>query len=243
MSYLVPWSIQTHKSLNSTQDTLKELIAVGDAVEGTLIRALKQTGGYGRHGRKWEEAPGNLSFSFLLQPKTSLAQSTTLSLITGIALTRTIQGLLEVTDNEEVILKWPNDVMLKGHKCAGILLENIEQNIVIGIGINISSAPIEGSVCLSDYKENVTITPEKLLKRFLEVFKDIYGLWLEQGFTAFRSDFIKLSYKIDTPVCVKLPRNTIEGLFQGVDKDGSLLILCKDTQKLQKITTGDVFLV
>ncbi len=242
MSYSIPWSIQTHQNLASTQDALKNLITEGQAEEGALIHALEQTAGYGRHGRKWEGASGNLSFSFLLKPETSPMQSTTISLVTGIALTRAIQGILEL-DNTDVVLKWPNDVMIKGQKCAGILLENIEGNVVIGIGVNINSAPIEDSTFLRDYNSIIDISSEMLLTRFLEVFNSLYGLWLEQGFAAFRSDFANLSYKKDTPVCVKIPGNTIKGLFQGVDEDGSMLILCKDTQKLQKITAGDVFLV
>lgn len=242
MSHSSFWSIQTHKSLVSTQDTLKALIDKGEAEEGTLIHAIEQTGGYGRHGRKWECGSGNLSFSFMLSPRANRLQSTSLSLVTGIALVRAIQDALGIT-NDDVILKWPNDVMIKGKKCAGILLETMKQNVIIGTGVNISSSPIEEAVSLSDYNKNITLTPEALLSRFLEVFEDIYPLWQEQGFVVFKPEFMKLSYKKGTPVHVKLPDNTVEGLFQDVDEQGNMLILCKDTQKLQKITAGDVFLV
>jgi BirA family biotin operon repressor/biotin-[acetyl-CoA-carboxylase] ligase len=242
MSHLISWNIDTHQSLSSTQDTLKTLIADGKAEEGTLIRAIMQKGGYGRHGRKWEGASGNLSFSFMLNPQVSLDQKTTLSLVTGIALTRAIKNILENAENIDIVLKWPNDVMINGKKCAGILLENIEGKLIVGIGVNVASSPFEGATYLSEYSE-IQIPDIALLLKFLDIFDAIYPIWLEEGFAAFRSDFMNLSYKKDTPVCVKLPQNTIEGSFQGVNEDGSMLIQCKDTQKLQKITAGDVFLV
>lgn len=236
------WNIETYQSLPSTQNTLKAMITEGKAEEKTCVRAITQTKGYGRHGRKWEGASGNLSFSFMLKPQVSIAQKTTLSLITGIALIRAIQKILGNTINIDIVLKWPNDVMINGDKCAGILLENVDDNLVVGIGVNVASAPIDGSTCLSKYSDT-KISEEVLLIEFLDAFDNIYPLWLKEGFAAFRSDFMTLSYKKDTAVCVKLPHNMVEGLFQGVDEDGSMLILCKDTQKLQKITAGDVFLV
>ncbi|MCK5373985.1 MAG: biotin--[acetyl-CoA-carboxylase] ligase [Alphaproteobacteria bacterium] len=249
----IPWSIVTHETLPSTQDKIKEMITSGNAKEGLLIHALKQTNGHGRHGRKWEEGSGNLYFSFLLQPDIKLAQSVTLSLVTGIALTRTIKDILKIKNNDDIILKWPNDIMLNKGKCAGILVENASvpasdihtnrQNIIIGIGVNITTSPMDGAISLSEYKKNTTVTAENFLNHFTRHFEDIYKLWLEKGFHAFRAEFIDLTYEKNTPMRVKLPQNTIEGSFQDVDEWGNLLILCKDSQKLQKITVGDVFLV
>ena len=242
MTYSSFWSIQTYPRLASSQDTLKELIGMGKTKDGLVVHAVQQSGGYGRHGRKWESGSGNLSFSFILRPRANRIQSTSLSLVTGIALVRAIQDILEVSNNNDVLLKWPNDVMFKGQKCAGILLESVGQNVVIGIGVNVANAPLKDSTCLSEHSDNALV-PEDLMAQFLKIFDGMYLLWQERGFAVFKPEFMKLSYKKGTNVCVKLPERTVEGLFQDVDEQGNMLILCKESQKLEKITAGDVFLV
>ena len=239
----VHWSITTHPSLASTQDTLKEMIAREDAREGLVVRALEQSAGHGRHGRKWESVPGNLSFSFLLRPPISATGGTTLSLVTGLVLVRAVQDVFGLPPGQDLLLKWPNDVMLRGRKCAGILLENIGGALVIGVGVNIADAPVEGAACLCDYGCNPASEADDLLSRFLAIFEEAYTVWLERGFSAFRADYLRLTYPAGSLVQVKLPKNTIEGAFCDVDAQGALLIQCKDEDKARKITAGDVFLV
>ncbi|MFP4098196.1 MAG: biotin--[acetyl-CoA-carboxylase] ligase, partial [Alphaproteobacteria bacterium] len=218
-----------------------------------VIQALEQTGGYGRHNRAWEGGAGNLYFSFLLQPRAALSRCVTLSLVAGIALVRALQHITH--QREGVVLKWPNDVMLGGLKCAGILLENVPsarqsgevQNIVIGIGVNIASAPGEGTACVLDFIGHGplgrAVSCEALLDRFLSLFGEAYSKWNIDGFSHLKSDFLDLTYPVGTHMSVKLPTGAVQGQFQGIEADGSLIILCKDRKELQKITTGDVFLV
>lgn len=228
------WIIENHEELPSTQDVLKER---NNAQEGLVIHALKQSAGRGRYARKWESPRGNLSFSFLLKPKKSLQENVTLSLITGIVLTRIIKEF-----SDDVVLKWPNDVMLGGKKCAGILLESLGAGrLAIGVGVNIAHAPLEDTTCLRTYAPQ--ITQEHVLERFLKVFEEAYTQWKSSGFVSFVSSFEDLTYKKETIIQVKLPDRVIKGSFKGIDAQGNLLILCTDTKKVQKITAGDVFLV
>lgn len=237
------WNISNYKSMPSTQDTLRKLIETGNAQkEGLVINALEQTGGHGRHGRKWASGCGNLAFSFMLTPRASSSQNATLSLVTGIALTHAIKDFIKPESDDDIILKWPNDVILSGQKCAGILLENTEGHIIIGIGVNISCAPVEEAICLSQYcNKSHDINPQDMMFRFLEIFQSMYEQWQKHGFYAFKPEYMRLTYQKGRAVCVKLPKGEISGVFHDIDEGGNMLILCKDTQKLQKITAGDVF--
>lgn len=239
------WSIKSYQSLPSTQDAIKKLVENDPYVsEGMLIQAIEQTSGYGRYGRTWKGGQGSLMLSLLLTPNSPRGQIATLSLITGLALIETIKSFI---NSDQIILKWPNDVLINNKKCAGILIESItsadnRQFVIVGMGVNISSAPIDGASYINEYaKTPVDIT--QLRDFFLNHLESKYYKWQEHGFSAFREEYLNETYDRDTVVGVKLNQKMIKGAFKDIDNDGNLLILCKETQKVQKITSGDVFLV
>jgi len=101
---------------------------------GDLFVADAQTEGRGRLGRPWFSPPGeNLYFSLVLAPPAPLEQWVNLALSAGLALARITEGLGFVP-----ALKWPNDLILKEKKAAGILLEARGSKLVVGIGINVN---------------------------------------------------------------------------------------------------------
>src|SRR3546814_20603244 len=61
-----------------------------------------------------------------------------LSLVAGVALAKAVATL---APNVEARLKWPNDLLIDGVKCTGILLERAGDSIVIGMGVNMVTAP------------------------------------------------------------------------------------------------------
>jgi BirA family biotin operon repressor/biotin-[acetyl-CoA-carboxylase] ligase len=116
-------------SCASTQELLDPTM-----VEGTVAVADFQTSGRGRLGRSWEAPPGEaLLASVLLKPPVDwpLPQ---LALVAGVAVADALERLTGLA----VQIKWPNDVMLRRTKVAGILAEARDGAVALGIGVNLN---------------------------------------------------------------------------------------------------------
>ena len=147
--------------------------------EGSVFLADYQTQGRGKWGRHWLSPAGkNLLFSILLRPQFSASKA---PLLTQIAC-RSVAKVLEKEYKLAPAFKRPNDVMVKGRKICGVLLEAKGQangsleSLVIGIGINVniqSAELVPGATSL--YEETgKKQSREKLLKALLiQIRKDL----------------------------------------------------------------------
>lgn len=131
-------SIQVFSQLNSTNDELRHVAAVG-APEGHMVLADAQLAGRGSFGRNWDSPGGcDLYLSLLLRPSKA-QQLPLLTLTVGLAIAECLSCYL---DEPRVGIKWPNDVLVDGRKCAGILVESSGAGtapvVVVGIGINVN---------------------------------------------------------------------------------------------------------
>ena len=103
-----------------------------------LVVAEKQSAGRGRRGNAWDSPKiGNIYMSLRFAVSDTIPA---LSLVTGLIVKKAIQ---EVSKDINVLLKWPNDLILNQRKAGGILVEidqdNQINNFIVGIGINIES--------------------------------------------------------------------------------------------------------
>jgi len=118
------------ESTDSTQRMLTE-----DESEGAIAVAEVQTEGRGRLGRAWEAPAGtSVLVSVLLLPAVEAPKLPELSLVAGGAVA---QAIVEVTGLEPAI-KFPNDILVRSRKVAGILAESTEGRVVLGIGVNVN---------------------------------------------------------------------------------------------------------
>ncbi len=237
----IEWSINTYKTLPSTQDTLKDMLKENVTLaEGYVVLTDQQTNGYGRHGRAWKGGTGNLYMSFLLRPPQTLDNPAQIALICGLVLAQTIENNIKST--EGLILKWPNDILINNKKCAGILIEGVDDGFIVGMGVNINSKPFDDASYINEYT-NSTMTVETFCWAFFQIFDEFYTDWLNKGFSSFRDMFINRTYPKGTHIGVNIDKHRVTGKFDDIDKDGNLILLCDDTGNLRKITSGDVFLM
>ena len=120
----------TNTYLKENCDLLKQ--------HGLVVLAEMQTSGRGRAGRKFVSLPAkNITFSVVLHPNLPLAEVQVFALMAGVVVARVLETYVD-----QIRLKWPNDVMVRGKKICGILLETItitEQHfpvLILGIGLN-----------------------------------------------------------------------------------------------------------
>src|SRR3989304_5355280 len=124
-----------------------------------------------RGGREWVSHHGNLFASLLIGVNCPIRGAAQLALVAGIIAYDTIAKLIAYEGRSELLLKWPNDILLSGEKLAGMLLENVgstmENRSVVGIGtgINLASHPEDlpqPAVSLAAY--GMTVTPADALE-------------------------------------------------------------------------------
>lgn len=155
----------------STNDDLKALVASGEAVDGQVVMAERQTAGRGRKGAEWFQAVGEgLAFSVLVKPRWPKERWGWVSLAAGLAVAETLEAIGFAPE-----IKWPNDVRLGGKKCAGILVEAPGDRVVVGVGLNVNGQrfPAEFEATSLELEGGVPVNRDRVLeavwRRMLDV--------------------------------------------------------------------------
>lgn len=222
------YHLLSYDEVDSTNEEAKRL-ARGGGAEGAVLWAKKQMGGRGRMGREWISEEGNLFVSILLKPDRKMAEWPQLSFVTSLAAHDAVLPMLETAP--QLTLKWPNDILLKGKKVGGILLEMFtddEKNqwLVVGVGINIENYPPHVMFPATCLKENgIEIVSAKIvLSRFLSCFMERYDRWTDEGFSAMQKEWQKHAYKLGEHVTVNSGNGSVKGIFTGIDAAGHMLL-------------------
>jgi BirA family biotin operon repressor/biotin-[acetyl-CoA-carboxylase] ligase len=215
--------------------------------EGLVVVAERQTAGRGRLGRTWSSPPrAGLATSVLLRPGAAVPERGWppapvtgygwLPLLAGVALVETVVRLAEVP----AALKWPNDLLVDGAKCGGILAEAVPDGaapaVVLGVGLNVT-------LRADELPENPTGLPatslrlagaaatdrDPLLRALLRALATWYGRWREAGGDAracgLRDAYVEHCNTLGRDVRVLLPSGTeLTGLASAVDGDGRLVV-------------------
>ena len=243
------------ESLAATKSTNAEArLRAQQGDNGPLwITATMQTQGRGRHGRTWISPPGNLYASLLLRDPSPFEAAPQLAFVAGLALRDAI-GLEAALFAPRLHFKWPNDLLLDGRKCAGILIEGEAapgagaQNgfiAVIGVGVNCNSHPSTADGILFPATDlaahGAKVTPEHLFARLSATLWQRLAQWdRSRGFAAILRDWLPHVRGIGEPIVVRNGDAEMHGRFVGLDQAGRLLLERPDGG-LTKIAAGDVF--
>jgi len=151
-------SFHVFDTLPSTNQKLWELIDQG-AAPGTVAIATQQTSGRGQWGRQWHSADGGLYLSLALAPNLPALNSAQLTLCSAWGIGTALRDR-----NIPILLKWPNDLILKGRKLGGILTETRVQQgkipkAVVGVGINWANPVPETGINLESFLGNLSEPP------------------------------------------------------------------------------------
>lgn len=209
--------------------------------EGLVVVADRQTQGRGRLQRKWVSEPGNLYLSVLLRPPPDVLPL--LMIIAAVATVRTIRGVSGLRPR----LKWPNDVMLRGRKVAGILAEGTTthqggSHVVLGIGVNVNSDPSHvpelAAVATSLAREKgAPLSLGTLFRDLLQELDQLY-LQLRRG-EAPLEEWRGYLETLGRYVRVGLQGKAYQGLAEDVDTRGNLVLRCEDGSRMT-FSAGEV---
>ena len=221
-----------HDSLTSTNSSLSALTKGRRLEEGTVVIADYQEVGRGLGDHAWFSNRGeNLLMSLLLFPAfLSASEQFHLSRVASLALC----DVLETLDAEPVI-KWPNDILTKRGKIAGILIEHgitggKISHTVIGIGLNLNQrefpifrTPASSLFLETGMKVEVMEVAELLQDALMHWYSD-----LKKGRKEFLEErYLDRLYRIGVPGVFRANDEVFEGCIRGVSEFGELMVECK----------------
>lgn len=214
--------------VGSTMEEARRALHQGDPGQLWIV-ARSQNAGRGRHGRQWSSPPGNLYASLLLVNPCEPALAPQLGFVAGLALhdaAARVTGLAA----PRLALKWPNDLLVDGAKCSGLLLEGESGAgrfaVIAGLGINIASCaegtPYPASF-LRAHRPDVTI--EATLAALAEAFAERFAIWQRPGgFGPTRQAWLERAAFLGQTITIRPPSGAVTGVFSGLDPAGRLLL-------------------
>ena len=236
--------VETVDSVDSTNTLLLRRALNGEA-GGLAVAAEVQTHGRGRRGRSWHAGlGGGLTFSLLWRFDQGVGALGGLSLAVSVAVLRALREL----GADEVGVKWPNDLLWRHQKLAGILIE-LEGDAmgpsvaVIGIGLNVALPAgvrdrIDQAVCdLAGM--GVRVERNRLLGRILAHLAQALEVFATHGFAPMRLEWERAHALAGRELSVALPDGGMEtGIAAGVGDDGALLL--ETRAGLRRLYSGEL---
>lgn len=241
------FALEIRDVVDSTNSALLERAAAG-APGGAVLVAEWQPGGRGRLGRAWHAGVGEaLTFSLLWRFARGAAALSGLSLAVGVALAHA----LEDEGARAIGLKWPNDVLWRGRKLAGILVELAGDALgptaaVVGIGVNVRLSEATRTRIgqpAADLDEACGAAPDRsrLLARVLVELDRALRTFAEVGFVQQRAEWLRRHAHQGKRVTLVLPDGTRQsGRAGGVAEDGSFLLATRSGVK--RFHSGEITL-
>ena len=214
---------------------------------GSIVISKKQTGGRGRMKRKWKSPVGGIWMSIIVHPKFDVTYTTLIPIAASLALCIAIEKTLKINTK----LKWPNDIILKGKKVAGVLTDasitsNHIESVVLGIGINFKINPneLESSIKKTPNFYGVTTLVKKnesmvpLIKQFLYELENVLKLINSAQIKKIRNEWTKRSSTIGKNISIVTNDGHVRGRALKIDNDGGLVI--SKGKKTERVLVGDV---
>jgi BirA family transcriptional regulator, biotin operon repressor / biotin---[acetyl-CoA-carboxylase] ligase len=231
------------------------------------VTALAQTRGRGRRGRTWESPQGNLYASLVLRDPAPVNRAAELAFVSALAVRDAVIAEAPALA-PKLALKWPNDLLIDGEKCAGILIEGeagfdggerfLGLNVIVGIGVNCLShpnpldqmpigepaSPETMAYPATDLLAHGADVPAPILfKRLSATMIARIGQWnAGEGLASILRDWLAVAYGVGERIAVRcFFGDEKKGRFAGLDDTGRLLLELADGT-VETIAVGDVFM-
>jgi BirA family biotin operon repressor/biotin-[acetyl-CoA-carboxylase] ligase len=232
------------ESMTSTNIVLKQAAESG-AVHGTVALCEEQTAGRGRRGRNWVSPKGQgLWVSLLLRPMLPPGRAQLITFAAAIAMAEAV----EKETGLDILIKWPNDLVLQGKKICGILLElsgDVETiaYVVVGTGLNVGEKayPPELSASAVSLQEVLGRKVERapVLRSYLAAMEKHMDILSREGLPGILQAYERKSCTLQRAVRVSGGGEEFLGTAAGLDENGALLVKLEDGT-IRHVLAGDV---
>jgi BirA family transcriptional regulator, biotin operon repressor / biotin---[acetyl-CoA-carboxylase] ligase len=240
--------IHVFQETTSTNDVAARL-ARGGAKEGAVVFAESQTKGRGRMGRTWISPAGKgLWFTVLLRPDCPPQGTTQLTVAAATALARAVTLQTGIVPE----IKWPNDILIRGRKIAGILTEmraelDRVQEVLLGIGMDVNLEAGDFAEGLRRTATSLRIETGQKVNRAelaVTVLRELdrdYQMVTEGRFERLAEQWEERCSTLGCQVAIRMGDRVIRGRAESLDNDGALLVRGLHGH-LERIVGGDVTL-
>lgn len=205
--------------VSSTMDVAFKLAKLGERF--LVVSAQEQSAGRGKGGRRWYSDTLSLSFSLIIDGKL-LHKPSLLSILTSVIVRRGIVSLLGLP----IELKWPNDIMFKGKKLGGVLGENYDEFIIIGVGLNVNNLEfppsLESVISLRQILGR-EVDKIELLKSIIGEFSSDFDTFI-RGSDTLINEWKKACTTLGERVKIRSYNNIKEGIVIDIASDGALIV-------------------
>ena len=220
----------------------------------TWFVTTDQTAGRGRRQRAWIAPRGNLASSVLEVMDVTPAVAATMGFAFGLAHETALQRVsveanlrLAGSDQLKYLLKWPNDILVRGQKLCGLLVEAEAMTdgglaVVAGIGTNIIAAP-EGTPtpATSLAALGVQVGAEELFAALSDAWVEFRGIWDHgRGFAEIRRLWLERAFGLGERVAIQTGTAVVEGTFDTIDEAGCLIVRTAEGKRAA-VTAGEVY--
>lgn len=208
----------------STPSTMLEAARLAERDAADVVVAEEQTAGRGRLGRSWySEREAGLYVTLIMRPPLTREDAPALTLALGLATAEAVARTADLACD----LRWPNDVLAAGKKCAGILLETAGNAFLAGIGINVNHtefpAELAGEATSLYLVTGRRHAREPLLVELVRAAESFTRMLVEGGREPVRRMFERASsYARGRRVRVASVEGEIVGVTDGLDASGFL---------------------
>jgi BirA family biotin operon repressor/biotin-[acetyl-CoA-carboxylase] ligase len=236
-----PFRLHWLSRLRSTNDHAALLRKRGELFAPAIVLTGNQVAGRGRNTNTWWSGPGSLTVTFVLPIDENLSPHQ-LPLIAGLAARNAV---VQLSGDESIQLKWPNDLLYRGRKLAGLLCERVHKADLIGFGLNVN----QDANVPRNLREQIvwleSITGQRLDKTavLIEIVKHLHPMLSRRK----EYPFARVLREYDTHHAL-VGRNVsvnghshepaLRGRCQGLDSMGRLLL--RSGGKLHRIIAGQV---
>jgi len=239
----------TLEKVDSTNSEAERYLAAGSATP-LVILAREQTQGRGRRGRTWHSpAAGNLYSTFVFRPNLEPARLQDFTLWMGLNVCELVANFCKI----EPGLKWPNDLLVRGHKAGGMLTEaridsDQVRDLVFGLGLNLNARsedlPREVKATAISLAEAAG-TPVDVNRFAAALITRVFSAYTHFVENDYRAKFAELWARFDVlrgqPVTVTQGTLVITGTATGIDDEGSLIVRTS-AGKTERFRAGEVTL-
>ena len=241
-------AVRVLQNTTSTNDEVS-CAALEGHTEGLVIFAESQSAGRGRMGRRWSSPTGRgLWFSVLLRPSLAPGECTQLTAASANALVRAIQSTTGITPE----IKWPNDLLIKGKKIAGILTEMSAElehvrSVVLGIGIDVNQTASEFPADVRGIATSLKLATGKNVSRpdlAEAVLRDLdrqYARILAGNFAAVAEEWASHCSTLGKQTSIDMGTHRVRGRAEALDENGALLPRTEHG-RIERIIGGEVTL-
>jgi BirA family transcriptional regulator, biotin operon repressor / biotin---[acetyl-CoA-carboxylase] ligase len=212
------------KEIDSTNEWIKKHLNKLEDLDSII--AETQTAGKSRNAKDWFSPKGGFCFSFIL--KEFSGNSNSLSLLSAVIVCEIMRKY-----DLPAKIKWPNDIILKEKKLGGILIENIQGNFIVGIGLNLNLSISDFPIPLKDI---VTTSKESLHKdlEFEPIAKEIIkGIAKgRKNLEEIHQKYKEFSGDLNRKVRILKGNETFIGKVKEIQPDGGIKIVNETAEKV-----------